>query len=274
MEDHIELRGNAALLFQILEATSGGVWDWNIPSGNAVFSSRYAIMLGYEPEEFPKNYQSWSRLVHPHDLHRVKQAHADHIVKHKDFSVEFRMREKSGDWHWIHSRGILIERDAKGKPVRMVGTHTNIQEHKLAEESLAVMSRKLLEAQEQERARIGRELHDDINQQLALLSAEIQRMKEANPITYGELRSRMDELGKRTSEISAVVQSLSHELHSSKLEYLGLVSAMKGFCKEFGEKHKVEVAFVSEGMPSTVPPEISICLFQSYAGRITERSEA
>jgi PAS domain-containing protein len=91
MEDHIALRGNAALLFQILEATSGGVWDWNIPSGNAVFSSRYAIMLGYEPEEFPKDYKSWSRLVHPHDLCRVKQAHADHIVKHKDFSVEFRI---------------------------------------------------------------------------------------------------------------------------------------------------------------------------------------
>jgi signal transduction histidine kinase len=72
----------------------------------------------------------------------------------------------------------------------------------------------------------------------------------------------MDELGKRTSEISAGVQSLSHELHSSKLEYLGLVSAMRGFCKEFSEKHKVEVAFASEGIPPTVPPEISLCLFR------------
>jgi signal transduction histidine kinase len=72
----------------------------------------------------------------------------------------------------------------------------------------------------------------------------------------------MDELGKRASEISAVVQSLSHELHSSKLEYLGLVSAMKGFCKEFGGKQNVEVAFDSEGMPASVPQEISICLFR------------
>jgi signal transduction histidine kinase len=172
------------------------------------------------------------------------------------------MREKSGDWHWIHSRGILIERDAKSKPVRMVGTHTNIQERKLAEESLTVMSRKLLEAQEQERARIGRELHDDINQRLALLSVEIQRIKELAPVTYGDLRSQMDEPGKRTSEISDVVQSLSHELHSSKLEYLGLVSAMKSFCKEFGGKHKVEIDFSSEGIPSDVPPEVSLCLFR------------
>jgi signal transduction histidine kinase len=138
----------------------------------------------------------------------------------------------------------------------------DITERKLAQEALAGMSRKLLDAQEQERARIGRELHDDINQRLALLSVEIDGMKEVSPITNGELRSRMDELGKRTSEISAVVQSLSHELHSSKLEYLGLVLAVKGFCKEFGESHKVEVAFASEGMPPTVPSDISLCLFR------------
>jgi PAS domain S-box-containing protein len=124
------------------------------------------------------------------------------------------------------------------------------------------MSRKLIEAQEQERSRIARELHDDINQRLALLSVEIQQVRKVSPITYGELRSRMDELGKRTSEISAVVQSLSHELHSSRLEYLGLVSAMKGFCKEFGDKHKVEIDFSNEGIPSGIPPEISLCLFR------------
>jgi len=135
--------------------------------------------------------------------------------------------------------------DETGRRAHLIGTVHDITERKLAEETLADMRRKLLEAQEQERARIGRELHDDINQRLALLSVEIDRMKEVSPVTYGELRNRMDELGKRTSEISAVVQSLSHELHSSKMEYLGLVSAMKNFCKEFGVKHKVEIDFSS-----------------------------
>jgi PAS domain S-box-containing protein len=152
--------------------------------------------------------------------------------------------------------------DGAGRCTHLVGAVHDITERRLAEENLADLSRKLLEAQEQERSRIGRELHDDINQRLALLSVEIQRVTEVSPVTYAELRSRMDELGKRTSEISAGVQSLSHELHSSKLEYLGLVSAMRGFCKEFGEKHKVEVAFASEGMPAIVPPEVSLCLFR------------
>ena len=154
------------------------------------------------------------------------------------------------------------EGDATGRIARLRGTAQDITERKQAEEVLAGMSRKLLEAQEAERARIARELHDDISQRLALLSVEIQRVKETSPITYGELRSRMDELERRTSEISTDVQSLSHELHSSRLEYLGLVLAMKGFCREFGEKHKVEVDFDSEDVPPSMPRDISLCLFR------------
>jgi signal transduction histidine kinase len=138
----------------------------------------------------------------------------------------------------------------------------DITERKLSERALAGMSGRLLEAQEQERTRIARELHDDVSQQLALLSVDIHRIQDSLPVSARELRNRVNELGKRTSEISTSVHSLSHELHPSRLEYLGLVSAMRGFCKEFGEKHKVKVDFDCEGMPDTVPQEISICLFR------------
>ena len=106
------LRENVERLSEILEATSGGVWDWNIPSGAAVFSEGYARMLGYTGEEFAKHYNEWGAIVHPDDIERVKQEHFDHFNKNKDFSIEYRMKEKSGNWHWIHSRGILIERDS------------------------------------------------------------------------------------------------------------------------------------------------------------------
>jgi PAS domain S-box-containing protein len=172
---------------------------------------------------------------------------------------EAHFRTKSGEIRTVLRSSDLVEIDGELCGLTVI---VDITERKLADEAVAGMSRKLLEAQEKERARIGRELHDDVNQRLALMSVEIDRMKQVSPVTYGELRSRMDELGKRASEISAVVQSLSHELHSSKLEYLGLVSAMKGFCKEFGGKQNVEVAFDSEGMPASVPQEISICLFR------------
>jgi len=122
--------------------------------------------------------------------------------------VEKRCLHKSGRIVFTESSTSLI-RGRDGEPQYFVGEVLDITERKLAEEALAGVSRKLLEAQEQERARIGRELHDDINQRLAILSLKIDEMKEVSPVTNGELRSRIDELGQRTSEISAVVQSLS-----------------------------------------------------------------
>jgi len=148
---------------------------------------------------------------------------------------------------------------------RIVGASTiarDISQRKLTEEALATMSRKLLEAQEQERKRIARELHDNTNQRLALLAFGIEELKDAIPHQIADVRIRVDKIHNQTLEISRDVQALSHELHSSRLEYLGLVLAVKGFCKDFGDRYKVEVAFASEGMPATVLREISFCLFR------------
>jgi len=138
----------------------------------------------------------------------------------------------------------------------------DITERKRAEEALASVSRRLIEAQEQERTRIARELHDDIVQRLALLSIRLDQLQQGPPDLPAEVRSRMDELGKQSSEIANDIQSLSHELHSAKLELLGLAAAMKGFCKEFGERQKVEVDFKSHDLPDVLPPDFSLCLFR------------
>jgi PAS domain S-box-containing protein len=137
----------------------------------------------------------------------------------------------------------------------------DITERKLAEAALTNVSSKLIEAQEQERARIGRELHDDIGQRLALLAIELQQLHE-NPVVLPEVRSRMGKFQKQISEIAADIQSLSHELHSSKLQYLGIAGAMRGFCREFGEQQKVEIDFQTHDVPSPLSPDISLCFFR------------
>jgi len=137
----------------------------------------------------------------------------------------------------------------------------DITHRKKMEEAISGMSRKLIESQEQERVRIGRELHDDIGQRLALLAVEIQQLQQ-DSVTLPEVLSRMGELQKQTTEIATDVQSLSHELHTSKLEYLGLAVAMRSFCREFGEHHKVEIDFQSHDLASPVPPDISLCLYR------------
>jgi PAS domain S-box-containing protein len=145
--------------------------------------------------------------------------------------------------------------------VGAVVAFVDITDRKLAETALANVSRKLIEAQEQERTRIGRDLHDDIGQRLTMAAVELQILSE-NPVILGEVRSRMGELEKQISNIATDIQSLSHELHSAKLQYLGIVGAVKGFCREFGEQQKEEVDFESHDLPSPLSADISLCLFR------------
>ena len=145
--------------------------------------------------------------------------------------------------------------------VGAVVAFTDITERKLAEAALTNVSRKLIEAQEQERTRIGRELHDDIGQRLAMVSVQLQQLHE-DSLVLPEVRNRMGELNKEISGIADDIQSLSHELHSAKLQYLGIAGAMKSFCKEFGEQQKVEIDFTSHDLPSPLSPDISLCLFR------------
>jgi PAS domain S-box-containing protein len=137
----------------------------------------------------------------------------------------------------------------------------DITYRKHAEEALLGMSRKLIEAQERERTRIGRELHDDIGQRLAMAAIELQQLQD-DPLILPEVRSRMGKLQNQTSEIASDIQSLSHELHSAKLQYLGIAPAMRGFCREFGEQQEVEIDFQTHDLPSPVPPDTALCFFR------------
>jgi len=127
---------------------------------------------------------------------------------------------------------------------------------------LSGMTRKLVEAQEQERTRIARELHDDITQRLVILAIEIERIGKRCSETPFQVPDLARELSERTKEILSDIQALSHELHSSKLEYLGIVGGMRSWCNEFAERQGMEINFKSSGLLSVLPPEISLCLFR------------
>jgi len=163
---------------------------------------------------------------------------------------------KDGRVVYTESSASLI-RNRNGEPQYLVGEVLDITKAKEAEKALSDMTGKLLEAQEQERARIAGELHDDITQRLAMLAVEIEQLKE-NP---SEVEARAQDLHKRTNEISDDVQALSHDLHSSKLEYLGLVAGIRSWCKDFGERHKLQIDFRGD-VPSPIPPAIGLTLFR------------
>lgn len=147
--------------------------------------------------------------------------------------------------------------DERGRIIRLVGMVADVTERKLAQEALSEMTRKLIDAQEEERSRIGRELHDDINQRLATVTVQLGELKE-HP---SEVGIRVQELRKQMAEISNDVQALSHDLHSSKLDYLGVVAGMKSWCKEFSERHKTEIEFRSH-VAGSLPMDVGRALFR------------
>ncbi len=133
---------------------------------------------------------------------------------------------------------------------------------RMTEEALSSVNRALIDTEERERARIARDLHDDIGQRMALLAMKFEQLRTDVPNATAEEVATIDKLAKELTETSRDIQVLAHSLHSPKLEYLGLVKTARSFCKEFGNQHKLEIDFRSTELPNALPIEVSLSLFR------------
>ncbi len=137
----------------------------------------------------------------------------------------------------------------------------DITRRKQMEEAVLELNRRLIEAEEQERNRVARELHDDIGQRLALLAVELDQL-HLEPPESPELLDQIGELQNQASEIATDIQALSRKLHSTRLDSLSPFAAMRGLCHDMGEQLKVKINFQSHDLPDSVPPDVSLCLFR------------
>jgi PAS domain S-box-containing protein len=173
--------------------------------------------------------------------------------------LEFRVRRKDGERITVLGSAEVI--DVDGEPCAL-SVAADITERKLAEEALAGVGRKLIEAQEAERTHIARELHDDINQRIALLALNLHMLRKALPPSEITTSKGIDDAYKEVASLGADIQALFHRLHSSGLEYLGLEAAVTGFCREISERRNLKIRLRVENLPDTLPYDISLCLFR------------
>jgi signal transduction histidine kinase len=153
--------------------------------------------------------------------------------------------------------GLLLQRSRR----RRAESALRVNEHALqvSQEDTRRLAGRLIAAHEVERARIARELHDDVSQKVALLAMDISQIALSDA---PGVRGRADIMAERAAEIGTDLHNLSHELHPAKLQMLGLVQATQFLCRDLAQRHRLSIDFVHDSMPSSVPPDPALCLFR------------
>jgi PAS domain S-box-containing protein len=238
-----------------------GSWQWDPATDTVIWSEELYRIAERDPGLPAVSFKGHEQLYRGESWEKLRQAVEEALRTGTPYELELKMTCQNGATKWVRARG-EAQRDSTGRVVRLRGTAQDITERKRVEAALANVSRRVVEAEERERNRIAKDLHEDIGQRLALLAIEIEQLQTESPAQTVEVRNRMDAAWKRTLEILADVKASAHELHSPRLDYLGIAEVMRCFCKEFCERKKVEIDFRSRGLPGLVPQDVSICLFR------------
>lgn len=138
----------------------------------------------------------------------------------------------------------------------------NIAQHKEAEKALQDVSARLIHAQEEERRRIARELHDDFSQRLAIMGIELEQLARQLPTAAEPLKGLCDGLWQKVRQLSNDLHGLSYELHPAKLDHLGLVPAVRSLCREMADRHHLTIHCTEQDVPRSVPRPIGLCLYR------------
>jgi PAS domain S-box-containing protein len=241
------------------DSTPSLVWMCD-PHGKITYlSERWIEFTGREP--LAGYGDSWIEYIHPDDVKNVLDVYWQALKDHRAFSNECRLRRSDGVYRWMFD--VASPRvNGDGSFAGFIGSAIDTTDQKLAQQALEKISGQLIEAQEQERSRIARELHDDICQRLAVLSMEIDQANLTVDGPRAGTKKKLGEIGKLCSEIGSDIQSLSHQLHSSILDCLGIATAIRGFCDELSKQYDISIEFTERNVRKHLPKDISLCLFR------------
>ncbi len=235
------------------------IWMSGIDKLCTYFNRRWLEFTGRSLDAEMGN--GWAEGVHPEDLSRCMDTYTKAFDLREPFQMEYRLRRSDGEYCWIFDLGVP-RFSGDGSFAGYIGSAIDITERKLAEEALSMVSRRLIEAHEEERTWIARELHDDISQRLAFLVMNLESLGKGVQTSAAEFREGIGKAIQQALNLSRDMQALSHRLHSPKLEILGLVATAAGYCRELSDQHKVEIDLHSENIPNDLSQEISLCIFR------------
>jgi PAS domain S-box-containing protein len=203
----------------------------------------------------------WVSGVHVEDVERCVRVYNVAFESHAAFSMEYRLRRYDGEYRWIVDNGVP-RFGSNGVFCGYIGSCIDITDLKLSEISLRNLTGRLIHAQEEECARIARELHDDISQRMAFLQIGLEQFDQNAPALTLAGTKQLQDLADVASEMSTDLHSISHQLHPVKLDLQGLVPAITAFCREFSKQQGLSVVFLHRDVPAQIPKGVALCLFR------------
>jgi PAS domain S-box-containing protein len=254
-----------AWFYAIANDTPAYLWMADTELGNSFINTPFAKFLGTARTQLAN---TWSDAIHPDDAGQARALFLESMKKQIGYTHEFRLRRYDGEYRWIVSKA-EPRFSAKGKFLGFAGSALDITGRRLAErklreanESLQELSSRLIGAQEEERKRLARELHDDLSQQIAALSLATGNLKRQIPKERAEALAQADGIHNKLVELAEAVRRMSHELHPAILQYSGLAPALRAYCEEFGALTGLEIALTVKGSFEHVAPAAALCLFR------------
>ncbi len=241
-----------------------GVWELWKDSGAYYVDPEFLALLGYDADAgMSPGLDAWLAHVHPEDRERVRGELAAWTAGDaQEYVGEQRMLARDGGVRWILVRGKAV-RDASGRVARFVGTNTDVTELKQAEESVRELTGALIKAQETERARIARDLHDNVAQDLSAAKIASQTLLDGVLLPAPALEERFHGLTDLLSRAIRAVREISYDLRPPDLEYLGLVQALQRLCDDFSKTAGLPVDFAASGMEGVaVPQDVAINVYR------------
>jgi PAS domain S-box-containing protein len=237
------------------------IWRSGVDQGCDFFNKPWLSFTGRTFEQ--ESGDGWVGGVHPDDRETCLTTYQTAFKRREPFRMEYRLRRFDGEYRWVLHLGVPRS-DEGGQFAGFIGSAIDITDRKLIEAQNHNLAGRLIGVQEEERARLARDLHDDVSQQLAGVAILLSGLKRkvGKPGTETKMDETIATLQERTSALAQSIRHLSHELHPSVLAHAGLVATLRRHCADIEEHHGVTVVFQAGDHLDSLPPEVALCLFR------------
>ncbi len=253
------LREQRTLLAEAQKLAGLGSWEWDPASGRVSWSDEMYAIYGVSAQAFRPSFESYLERIHPEDRARAASTVALALMDHRPFSMDERIVRPDGAVRQLRSHGEVV-RDEAGRPLKVVGACMDVTEQKMAEAALRALTRRLVQAEETERRRIARELHDRVGQNLSALNINLDIL--LGHLGEGELRRRLEDSLKLVDGTLQSIENVMADLRPALLDEYGLAAALEWYGKEYSQRTGIRVAIAARQGDNGLRPEASVALFR------------